>query len=60
MFHSFDIAYVVDWEKHWVTFKFLHDDTMIVTAASYCIGSCSLSTSMQIVCLKSSVFLRGC
>ena len=32
---------------------------MIVTAASYCIGPCSLSTSMHIIFLKSSVFLIG-
>ena len=28
---------------------------MIVTAASYCIGPCNLSTTMHIICVKSSV-----
>ena len=27
MFHSFDIAAVIDREKHWVTFKYFHDDS---------------------------------
>ena len=29
LFHSFDIAAVIDREKHWVTFKFFHDDSHI-------------------------------
>ena len=27
LFHSFDIASVIDREKHWVTFRYLHDDS---------------------------------
>ena len=27
LFHSFDIASVIDREKHWVTFSYLHDDS---------------------------------
>ena len=27
LFHSFDIAAVIDREKHWVTFKSFHDDS---------------------------------
>ena len=27
VFHSFDIAAVIDREKHWVTFKYVHGDT---------------------------------
>ena len=56
LFHSFDIASVIDREKHWVTFRYLHDDS---TAASYCIGPCSLSTSMHVTSLKSSALLIG-
>lgn len=29
LFHSFDIAAVIDREKHWVTFKYFHDDSHI-------------------------------
>ena len=34
LFHSFDIAAVIDREKHWVTFKFFHDDSH---SSLYCI-----------------------
>ena len=27
LFHSFDIAAVIDREQHWVTFKYFHDDS---------------------------------
>ena len=27
LFHSFDVAAVIDREKHWVTFKYFHGDT---------------------------------
>ena len=27
LFHSFDIATVIDREQHWVTFKYFHDDS---------------------------------
>ena len=29
LFHSFDIAAVIDRENHWVTFKYFHDDSHI-------------------------------
>ena len=56
LFHSFDIAAVIDREKHRVTFKYFRDDTH---SSFYCIGLCSLSTSMHTISLKSSVFPIG-
>ena len=56
---SFDIATVIDREQHSMIGLLSSIFMMIVTAASYCIGPCSLSTSMHMIFPKSSVFLIG-
>ena len=49
LFHSFNIASVIDRESIGLPSGIF---MMIVKAASYCIGPCSLSTSMHVTSLR--------